>query len=190
MRIIVVALLIAALPMVGHSRIYECQHASISSRYDSAIKTAGRRHLPAPYTWCELKAQCTIESNLNPDAESPAGAHGLCQLLVGTAEEVGVKRSEIRNPKRNAEGAARYMAKMLAFWSTPRPAECRLELALASYNAGAGNVLKAQAVSGGRTCWDLIGPELHKVTGDHAVETNAYVLRFWATRRKLIGAGL
>ena len=182
-------LALMTLASLAFAREYDCQHRSISSRYDSQLQLAARRNLPHEYPWCLLKSLCQTESNLNADVVSPVGAVGLCQLMPGTAEEVGLRSNLRRDAKRNAEAAARYLAKLHAFWLSPRSNECRWELMASSFNAGAGNILKAQTISGGRRCWDLISPHLPEVTGHHSAETQAYVLRIWANYRLLTGAG-
>jgi hypothetical protein len=70
------------------------------------------------------------ESNFNPNAVSSAGAFGLTQLMPGTASEVGVKN--IRDPRQQIEGGAKYLAKMKSqFGDWPS--------ALRAYNQGPGN---------------------------------------------------
>lgn len=72
------------------------------------------------------------ESGFRPDVTSPAGAHGLAQLMPGTASDLGV---DINDPVQNLTGGARYLRQQLDRFGTP-------ELALAAYNAGPGNVQK------------------------------------------------
>lgn len=72
------------------------------------------------------------ESSFRPNAVSPMGAQGLAQLMPGTAAELGVDPSD---PLQNLEGGARYFRQQLDTFKDPR-------LALAAYNAGAGNVRK------------------------------------------------
>ncbi len=73
-----------------------------------------------------LVAVATVESNLRPDARSPAGAHGLLQVLPSTAAELELDAFHVGE---NVLAGARYLRQMLdRFRST--------ELALAAYNAG------------------------------------------------------
>ena len=77
-----------------------------------------------------LAAVAQRESGLRADAVSPAGARGLMQLMPGTARELGV---DPMDPAQAVDGAARYLRRQLdAFGS--------LDLALAAYNAGPGDV--------------------------------------------------
>jgi hypothetical protein len=80
--------------------------------------------------------QIQAESSFNPNAVSPKGAIGLGQIMPATAKELGINPE---NPDENLDGAARYMRQQLdTFGDYP--------LALAAYNAGAGNVRKAGGI--------------------------------------------
>lgn len=73
-----------------------------------------------------IVAVAKIESNLDTEARSSAGAHGLLQVLPSTAAEFEL---DAYHPGENVLAGARYLRQMLdRFKST--------ELALAAYNAG------------------------------------------------------
>lgn len=83
-----------------------------------------------------LVALIAVESSWHPDAQSPAGASGLGQLMPETAGELGVDAGD---PQANIHGAAVYLRGLLdryAQYGAPQ----RYALALAAYNAGAGAV--------------------------------------------------
>jgi soluble lytic murein transglycosylase-like protein len=81
-----------------------------------------------------IKAVIMQESGGNPRAISSKGAKGLMQLTDGTAMDLGV--SNPFDPVQNIFGGARFLAGLLKRFGGD------IELALASYNAGIGAVLK------------------------------------------------
>jgi soluble lytic murein transglycosylase-like protein len=84
-----------------------------------------------------LEAVVWQESRWRETATSPAGAHGLAQLMAGTARDLGVDRN---NPTANLEGGARYLRQQLDLFGGD------VEKALAAYNAGPGRVTRAGGV--------------------------------------------
>ena len=116
----------------------------------------------------ELKAMAIIESAMNPLAVSRAGAKGMWQFMYATAKMYGLHIDsfvdERMDPVKAADAAARYLQdayEIFGDWN----------LAIASYNCGAGNVNKAIRRSGGkRAFWD-IWPYLPR-------ETRGYVPAF------------
>ncbi len=84
-----------------------------------------------------LEAVIWQESRWNINATSPVGAHGLAQLMPGTARQLGV---DARNPVANLEGGARYLRMQLDQFGGD------VEKALAAYNAGPARVTRAGGV--------------------------------------------
>ena len=149
----------------------------ISNKYDKYFKDAVI-FLPVGTDWRLLKAQCYQESRLNPVAVSPVGAYGLCQFMPLTAKDMQKRHPELHNfwlPETSIIAAARYMNQMNKFWSSPRTDTDRYMLALASYNAGAGHLVKAQRLCGMPTPYKSIIKCLPAVTGHHSKETIGYV---------------
>lgn len=142
--------------------------------------------------WLTLKAQYYQESRLDPAAVSPAGARGIAQFMPATFAEavraLGWGAVSPHDARFAIEAGAWYMARLCAGWSSPRPTLDRQQLAQASYNAGMGNLLRAQAACGGAVRWPAVAACLPSVTGRHAQETLTYVDRI-ARWRAVMMAG-
>lgn len=161
-------------------------------KYDIQIRKAANRYLPG-YDWRLWKAQLYQESLLNPDAVSPVGARGLAQFMPGTWAEVS-QQLGFHGISPHAAGpaitaGAYYQGRMISIWKAPRPAADRYSLAAASYNAGAGNLIKAQKVCGGANGYSEIIQCLPRVTGKHAAETTTYVQRIWQYWTQMVIGG-
>ncbi|HUP33110.1 MAG TPA: lytic transglycosylase domain-containing protein [Gaiellaceae bacterium] len=104
-----------------------------------------------------IVAVARVESNLDADARSPAGAQGLLQVLPSTAAELELDAYHVGE---NVLAGARYLRQLLdRFKST--------HLALAAYNAGPSAV-------------ELKGARPND-------ETVAYVANVTSEWRKLVG---
>lgn len=76
------------------------------------------------------------------------------------------------------DAGAYYMARLRQTWRRDRTGAERNPLAQASYNAGTGNILKAQARCNDARMWPEIAPCLEAVTGPKfSHETRSYVER-------------
>jgi membrane-bound lytic murein transglycosylase MltF len=151
-------------------------------RYDPHFQKYSKRYFGADFDWRWWKAQAIAESGLDSTARSWCGAQGLMQIMPGTWEGIAPKLG-VTSPwlvKDNIQAGIYYDARMWAIWKAPRPLEERIAFMLASYNAGAGNILKAQrlvAPSASPNLWAPVAARLHRVTGMHADETRGYVER-------------
>ena len=79
-----------------------------------------------------IHAVMQAESAFHPYAVSRAGAEGLMQLMPELSDEMGV--GDAFDPRENIMGGARYLKRLLDYHNG------NIDLALASYNAGPGNV--------------------------------------------------
>ena len=118
----------------------------------------------------ELKYLPVIESALNPQATSHAGAAGLWQFMVTTGKHYGLEVNSLvderRDPIKSSYAAAQYLRdlyKIFGDWS----------LVIAAYNCGPENINKAIHRANGEADYWKIYPYLPR-------ETRGYVPAFIA----------
>ncbi len=115
------------LPPIQLTKIATNSNANFDGLIDQA---AAMFSVPAKL----IKSVIQKESNFNPNAVSHAGASGLMQLMPSTARDLGVQN--IFDPAENIQGGAKYLKQLLDKYDN------QVDLALAAYNAGPGNVDK------------------------------------------------
>ena len=117
--------------LFGEDRSVEDMIIAVAQRYEThpGVSASGLN----PLTWRILfQSLIKQESRFNNAAVSPVGARGFCQLMPGTAADLGVNAYD---PMENLDGGARYILAQLQKYG-------RIDYALAAYNAGPGNVDK------------------------------------------------
>ena len=112
--------------------------------FERALEKEGLPH--------ELKFIPIIESALDPNVVSSAGAAGLWQFMVDTGKGLGLEVNSLvderRDPYRSSNAAASYFKQLYGIYND-------WSLAIAAYNCGPGNVNKAIARSGGKNFWEI-----------------------------------
>ena len=125
-------------------------------------------------TWTMIHAIARQESQFDRKIVSRAGARGLMQLMPGTARDVagkigvGYTSSNLDDPGYNMQLGSWYFGRLMDSYQGSYP------LAVAAYNAGAGNVNRWLAANGDpRVTGDILG----WIEAIPFTETRGYVQR-------------
>lgn len=125
------------------------------------------------------------ESRFDPDALSPANAHGLMQLIPSTAERVGsrlgmtgINTERLRDPEINLRLGTQYLAELI------RSENGSLPLALGTYNAGPKFMEKIKR----RIPTDDPGLFIEQIPYQETKDYVKKVLRNYQTYKKLYGS--
>lgn len=141
--------------MMGLAQLYYPMFEEVFDRYNIPL---------------ELKHLAVIESALNPNARSRAGAQGLWQFMYPTGKMYGLSVTsyidERSDPYKETVAAAEYLKTLYGLFND-------WQMVLAAYNAGPGTISKAIRRSGGKKTYWEIRPFLPR-------ETQGYVPAFIA----------
>lgn len=121
--------------------------------YDDIFKKYTETFFPIEYSsnsdfQMQFKAQGMAESNLKRNAVSPVGAMGIMQIMPGTFKEqcakLKIANGDPFDPELSIQVGIFYNSYLFKQQRAFRPFEDRMCFTFASYNAGLGNILKAQ----------------------------------------------
>jgi hypothetical protein len=105
------------------------------SRYDDHIRQAAALYqIPEQL----VRAVIKVESDYDPRAVSVSGARGLMQLMPDTADRLQVR--DIDDPRENIFGGVRFLRILANSFNGD------LELTVAAYNAGEGEVMRSGGI--------------------------------------------
>ncbi|MFT4726388.1 MAG: hypothetical protein ACI9UN_000883 [Granulosicoccus sp.] len=127
----------AAVEVIPHVRCMGLSPQAVARRADKYEHLINEFSVRYGVSANLVKAVVTEESCFDSNALSHVGAQGLMQLMPDTATWLKVK--DPGDPKDNLRGGVRYLASLLKEFET-------VELALAAYNAGPGNVRRYKGV--------------------------------------------
>ena len=179
MKKILIILLFIVIPV--HTQSFERYNNVV--KYDKYFSKYSKRYFGVSFDWKYFKAQAIAESNLKSDAKSHVGAEGVMQIMPRTFKEIKYKNPSIKGnrkqPRWNIAAGIYYDRYIWKTWKAERPFNDRLNFMFGSYNAGKGNIIKAQKISGRKgmneNVWQSIEKTLPEVTKDRSKETIGYV---------------
>ena len=156
-----------------------------TNKYDEHFRKYSKQYFGIGFDWKWFKSQTLAESAFNETIKSPVGAQGLMQIMPGTFREISAKTgipNQPFNSKWNISAGIYYDSTLYFQWRSPRPEIDRISKMMASYNAGIGNILKAQKIctaEGSPDCntWKGVKRVAPKVTSWKSAETIGYVSR-------------
>lgn len=174
MLIITIAVPCQADPYARYNRV---------KQYDRYFSKYSKRFFGPGFDWHLFKAQAIAESGLKASATSGVGAVGLMQIMPRTFAEIQGRNPAIKGnrlqPRWNIAAGIYYDRSLWKLWRAERPFQDRVNFMFGSYNAGKGNILKAQKVAEKQglnpNLWESIVPALPKITGKRSHETITYV---------------
>ncbi len=177
LKVLVIILLLV--PITAHA--FERYNRAV--KYDRYFSKYSKRYFGPGFDWHYFKAQAVAESRLQADARSRVGALGVMQIMPRTFEEITRKNPSIKGtreqPRWNISAGIYYDRMIWNLWKADRPHLDRINFMFGSYNAGKGNIIKAQKIANKKglnpNMWGSIKSTLPDVTGEKSKETIGYV---------------
>lgn len=152
-------------------------------KYDRYFSKYSKRFFGPGFRWQYFKAQAIAESRLQAHARSYVGAKGVMQIMPQTFQDIIRENPFIKgtgeHPRWNIAAGIYYDRTLWKVWKAERPFQDRLNFMFGSYNAGKGNIIKAQNIAAEKglneNLWESVIISLPEVTGKQSKETINYV---------------
>lgn len=176
-----VLIVIVLLLVPYHAQAFERYNRVV--KYDKYFSKYSKRFFGPHFDWTYFKAQAVAESRLKAKARSRVGAVGVMQIMPKTFKDIRRKNPLIKGsreqPRWNIAAGIYYDRILWNSWKVDRAFQDRINFMFGSFNAGTGNILKAQRKAKRKrlnyNSWQAIERALPEVTGRHSKETIGYV---------------
>ncbi|MEA3428776.1 MAG: transglycosylase SLT domain-containing protein [Thermodesulfobacteriota bacterium] len=175
----VLVMILLLMPVTAHA--FERYNRVV--KYDKYFSKYSKRYFGVNFDWHYFKAQAVAESRLQADARSRVGALGVMQIMPKTFAEITRKNLGIKGtreqPRWNISAGIYYDRAIWKLWKAERSHIDRINFMFGSYNAGKGNIIKAQKIAKNKglnpNTWESIQSTLPDVTGKRSKETIGYI---------------
>ena len=179
MKKLIITLLLVLMPF----QVQAFERYNRVIKYDEYFSKYSKRYFGVNFDWLYFKAQAVAESRLKAKAKSRVGAVGVMQIMPKTFKEISRKNPSIKGtreqPRWNISAGIYYNRMIWKAWKADRSFQDRINFMFGSYNAGKGNILKAQRIAKKKglnmNLWQSIEQTLPKVTGKRSEETLGYI---------------
>lgn len=163
------------------------------TEYDHYFSKYTKRYFGPAFNWHHFKAQAIAESRLKKDVKSPVGAIGVMQIMPMTYKDITRHNRSIKgnaySPQWNIAAGIYYNRSIWNLFKADRPFQDRLNFTFGAYNAGKGNIIKAQKyakrLGKNPNLWHSIESTLPEITGKHSRETLNYVTKIYSIKQRL-----
>jgi membrane-bound lytic murein transglycosylase MltF len=165
-------------------------------QFDESFRKYTKRFFGVGFDWQVFKAQAMAESELDPQAHNHTGARGLMQLMPSTFRQIQSQNPDFKSiddPEWNIAAGIQYDRTLWNLWNDHEADPDRQSFTFASYNAGRGTILRAQAVARRDSLdhlkWASIEAVAPRVLRWRHQETLAYLRKIQLNHDSLAGTG-
>ena len=132
---------------IPHNEMTSILHSALSNRLSPFDNLFKRYAKLIDWDWKLLVSIAYQESRFDTIAVSSAGAVGLMGLMPRTAEAYGLNSEFRTEPGGSISASVRYIRELKKYFTEITNENEKIKFILASYNAGQGHVLDAQALA-------------------------------------------